>query len=92
VNIFAAGACGYFSGKYIHKASGYKLGMKLLPYVLVPLFIGLAINPLSSPVGYLVQVASGNMPFAMDLLLHQLLLPTIAAFTIMIPLLQVRGR
>jgi len=92
LNLLAAGACGYFSGKIIHKVSGYKLGTRLLPYVLVPLLIGLAINPAASPCWYLMSVFTMGVPFNINAVLQMMLLPAMSVFTILIPLLQVRGR
>ncbi len=88
LNLLAAGACGYFAGKLIHKASGYKYGKKLLPFVLIPLILGFVINPLCSPLPAIMSIFSS--PYGIEATFHSLLLPTIAAATISIPLLHVR--
>lgn len=90
LKLFAAGACGYFSGKYIHKASGYKYGMKLLPFVLTPLIIGLSLNPATSPIYYLGAVVTGIIPFDPEVTMHLSLLPAVAAITVSLPLLRTR--
>lgn len=85
--IIAAGACAYFSGKLIHKASGYKYGRKLLPYVLIPMLFGLTINPLTSPLTYFAAAYFTGMPVA--IVFDAFLLPAIAALTMMIPFTRV---
>lgn len=86
LNIIAAGACSYFSGQLIHKSVGYKHGRTLLPYVLVPMLTGLMLNPFTSPIFYLAAMCSIGKPA--DSIFSTLLLPALAAFTIIIPFMR----
>lgn len=86
LSLMAAGACGYFSGQFIHKVSGYKYGRMLLPYVLLPMLAGMMLNPFSSPLFYIAAAATVGIP--MDGIFNSFMLPAIAAFTIIIPLMK----
>lgn len=64
--------------------------MKILPFVLVPVVIGICLNPLTSPLYYLGAVFTGGMAFDPEYTMNLCLLPAVAALTVSIPLLRVR--
>lgn len=86
LSLMAAGLCGYLSGQFIHKVSGYKYGRMLLPWVLVPMLAGMLLNPFSSPLFYIAAAATVGIPI--DGIFNSFMLPAIASFTIIIPLMK----
>lgn len=82
----------YFLGGFIHKASGYKDGKLLTPFILIPLVIGFLVNPFGgSPVDLIRLMTVAGVPFNFDLLLPFFFTPALSCFMILVQPNQTRS-